>query len=290
MTDYPKISEERLQVIDNIRRALEDGDTFRKVELHDPTLTDEQIQKVLIPFDILKKNPINRLKANIAIKIGEGLTKKLNTRTVIVGLENALSVKGGAIVTSNHFNVMDNTIIRVFAGKCGRKRKLSVVVQGTNIFMGGLFGFLMKNGYTLPLAPSVKYMAKSFKPAVKKVLEDGRFVLIYPEAEMWFNYKKPRPLREGAYQIACDNNVPVIPCFVEMRECEGFDSDGIRNVRHVLHVLPPIYPDTSISPREARAKMQREDYEARCRCYLEVYGIPLDGEFIPERDIAGYHT
>ena len=58
MTDYPKISEERLQVIDNIRRALEDGDTFRKVELHDPTLTDEQIQKVLIPFDILKKNPI----------------------------------------------------------------------------------------------------------------------------------------------------------------------------------------------------------------------------------------
>lgn len=289
MNTAPKISEERLKVIDNIAEAVKEKNTFKKVELHDPFVTDEMIKQVIIPFDNLKRHPINRIKADLAILIGEHLTRKLNKNTVIVGLENALSIKGGAILTSNHFNVMDNTIIRVLCAKCKRARKLSVVIQHTNVFMKGLFGFLLKNGYTLPVAPSVSYMAKNFKPAVKKLLGKGRFVLIYPEAEMWFNYKKPREGREGAYQIACECGVPVLPCFVEMRECEGYAADGMRNVRHILHVLPPIYPDTSISAREARAKMQKADTECKQRCYEEVYGIPLDDEFIPERDIAGYH-
>ncbi|MBQ7363359.1 MAG: 1-acyl-sn-glycerol-3-phosphate acyltransferase [Clostridia bacterium] len=285
----PKMNEERLKVIDNIRAALERGDSFAKVELHDPVITDEDRQRIIYPFDNMRKSPVKRAKAHIARKIAESETKKRNKNTVIVGLENALSVSGGAIITCNHFNIMDNTVVRLLAQKCGRAKKFDIVVQETNIFMEGFFGFLMKNCNTLPVSASAQYMAKNLKPALQQLLSRGDFVLIYPEQEMWFNYKKPRALREGAYHYAHEMGVPVIPCFVEMREGEGYDDDGFLSVSHTLHVMPPIYPDASLSPREARADMQRRDAEAKRACYESVYGISLDDTFIPERDIAGYH-
>jgi len=283
------MNEERLKVIENIRAAIERGDSFAKVELHDPVVTDGDRQRVIYPFDNLRKKPINKLKAHIARRIAESETKKRNKNTVISGLENALSVEGGAIITCNHFNPMDNTVVRLLAEKCGRAKKFDIVIQETNVFMDGFFGFLMKNCNTLPVSPSAQYMAKNLKPALKQLLSRGDFVLIYPEQEMWFNYKKPRELREGAYHYALEFGVPIIPCFVEMREGENYGADGFLEVSHTLHVMPPIYPDSTLSPRNARADMLLRDKEAKRKCYERVYGIPLDVKFIPERDIAGYH-
>lgn len=283
------MNEDRLKVIENIRAALLRGDSFAKVELHDPVVTDEDRARVISGFDNLRRRPINKIKAFIARKIAESETKKRNKNTTIIGLENALSIEGGAIITCNHFNPMDNTVVRVLAEMCGRGKRFDIVIQETNVFMDGFFGFLMKNCNTLPVSPSAQYMAKNLRPALGKLLSRGDFVLIYPEQEMWFNYKKPRELREGAYHYALEFGVPIIPCFIEMREGEEYDSDGFLEVRHTLHVMPPIYPDRTLSPRDARAEMQRQDKEAKRACYESVYGIPLDDSFIPERDIAGYH-
>ena len=98
-TDYPEMDIERLKVIDNIEAALQRGESFAKVELNDPVVTDEDIKRVIYPFDTLRKKPINKVKAYIARKIAENFTKKVNANTEIVGLENALGVKGGAIIT-----------------------------------------------------------------------------------------------------------------------------------------------------------------------------------------------
>ena len=102
---------ERLLVIDNIARALQDGDTYRKVELFDPIITDEDRRRVIYPFDCLRKRPKNKLKAFCARIIAEHLTQKINVNTDIVGLENAAGITGGAIITCNHFNIIDNTIL-----------------------------------------------------------------------------------------------------------------------------------------------------------------------------------
>ena len=280
---------ERLAVIENIAAALRDGDTFRKVELHDPVVTDEDIKRVIVPFDNLKRKPLNKLKALIARLIAGKMTKKLNVHTEIVGLENACSVEGGAIITCNHFNPVDNTVVRVLAEKCGRAKKFDIIVQETNIFMKGFFGFLMRNCYTLPITSrSMSYMAKNFRAALNARLGRGDFVLIYPEQEMWFNYKKPRPLREGAYHMAYEAGVPIIPCFIEMRETDGIGPDGFYEVRHTLHVLEPIYPDTSKPKKDERERMLALDAKAKRECYESVYGYPPSDDFLPERDIAGY--
>ena len=280
---------ERLKVIDNIKKAIDCGDSFRKVELNDHVVTDSERRCVILPFDNLRRKPINRLKAKIAERIANKQTARLNTHTEIVGLENALSVEGGAIITCNHFSIMDSTLIRLLVEKCDRKKKLYITVEESNVFMKGFFGFLMKNCNTLPISPSTEYMAKNLMPAIKKVLSDGAFVLVYPEEEMWFNYKKPRELRGGAYHFAYSAGVPVIPCFVEMNERDTLDPLGFYEISHTLHVMPPIYPNTALSKREAREDMRRRDREAKRACYELAYGRSPDSDFSPEQDIAGYN-
>lgn len=279
---------ERLAVIENIRAALADGDKFRKVEIGDPKITDEDVKRVIIPFDTERRKLGNKVKAFIARKIAERETKRRNTETEIIGIENAKGIKGGALITSNHFSYMDNTVIRLLAMKCKKKRKFHIVVQETNIFMEGYFGFLMKNCNTLPVSRSASYMRNNLTPAIEKFLSRGDLVLIYPEQEMWFNYKKPREYREGAYHFAVKNNVPIISCFVEMRNMDEAGEGGFRKVKHILHVLPPIYPDITLPERERRARMMEADRRQKRECYERVYGIPLTDDFDPVRDIAGY--
>ncbi len=287
MTVAPDKDGGRSQVIENIKAAIEEGDLFRKVEIGDPVVTPEDIKRVLLPFDIEKKRLGSRARAWMARKIAEHETAKRNKHTEIIGLKNALEIEGGAIITSNHFSYMDNTVIRMLAMACDRKKRFDIVIQQNNVFMKGYFGFLMRNCHTMPLCDNPSYMARTFKPAMEKFLSEGHFVLIYPEQEMWFNYKKPRDLREGAYYYAVAFDVPIIPCFTEMRTCRDKDKDGLYRVEHRLHVMPPLYPDKSLTPRERRLALMEADRAAKRECYERVYGIPLTDEFIAERDIAG---
>lgn len=278
---------DRRSVIKNIETALAEGDLFRKVEIGDPNVDDEQVKRVLLPFDIQRKRLTSRLRGWIARKIAARETRRLNKYTEIVGLSNALGVEGGAIVTANHFSYMDNTVIRLLAMACGREKRFDIVIQQNNVFMKGYFGFLMRNCQTMPLCDHPSYMAKTFKPAMDKFLADGHFVLIYPEQEMWFNYRKPRDLREGAYYYAVASDVPVIPCFTELRTATERGEGGLLRVDHILHVMPPIYPDKSLPVRERRAALMEADRAAKRACYERVYGRKLDYSFDAERDIAG---
>lgn len=104
---------------------------------------------------------------------------------------------------------------------------------------------------------------------------------------MWFNYRKPRDLREGAYYYAVASDVPVIPCFTELRTATERGEGGLLRVDHILHVMPPIYPDKSLPVRERRAALMEADRAAKRACYERVYGRKLDYSFDAERDIAG---
>ena len=288
MTNLNLLNEENQSIIQNIQKALSEGNTFKKVSLCDPIPTSEDIKRVILPFDNKRSAPVSKFKSFLARKLAEKFTRAVNKDTEIIGLENALGISGGAVITSNHYNPTDSTPIRILAGHMSKAKELHISIQESNVFMKGAFGFLMKNCNTHPFSRNAEYMIKNLKPALKDILENGALLLIYPEEEMWFNYKKPRPFRDGAYHYAALFGVPVIPTFTEMRTLEGErDKDGFLPVKHILHVLPPIYPDKNLSIRENRVIMQTKDYNLKKKCYEDVYGKPLDYSFNPERDIAG---
>lgn len=288
MFDLSFISSDKQKIIQNIENSLKEGNTFQKVSVGDPMPTEDDIKRVILPFDNERAGLVSKIKAFAARKLAESFTKKVNKNTEIVGLENALSIKGGAIITSNHYNPTDSTPIRILAKHMNKEKKLHISVQESNVFMPGLFGFLMKNCNTHPFSANSEYMVKNLKPALEKILSDNSLLLIYPEQEMWFNFKKPRPLRDGAYHYAALFGVPVIPTFTEMITLVGErDNDGFLPVKHILHVLPPIYPDKNLSIRENRTLMQTKDYNSKKKCYESVYNKPLDYTFDAKRDIAG---
>ena len=98
--------------------------------------------------------------------------------------------------------------------------------------------------------------------------------------EMWFNYRKPRPCKRGAYLYAVKFNVPVISLFVEQQ----VKSTHLHTFR--VHVMPVIYPDRQLDERTASLRMQHTDYEQKCAAYVMAYGKKLTYDF-EEGDIVG---
>lgn len=278
----------RLKVIENIKIAVEEGNLNKKVEEGDPVLTDEQRETLICKFDNLKTGLHNKAKAYIARSIADLLTETINNDTEIIGLENIKDIEGGAIITSNHFSKIDNTVIRYLLHKIGRKKHFYIIVQETNILMPGSLGWLLRNCYTMPISKNAEYMVNNFAPALEKLLKNNEYVLIYPEEEMWFNYKKPRPLKIGAYHYAAKFKVPIIPCFIEIIEKETINDGGFYDLKYKLHVLKPIYPDEKLGLKECKTKMRDEDYIQRVEAYEKIYGKKLTDEFNLEEDIAGW--
>ena len=167
-----------------------------------------------------------------------------------------------------------------------KEKKLAIVIEESNIFLPGKFNLLTNNCNTIPLSSSRLYMKNKFYPAMEKRLDDGDWILIYPEEEMWFNYKKPRPLKPGAYHFAIKYNVPIISCFVEMREKEEYDDNGFRKIKFILHIMGVIKPEENSSNRELKEKLMNEDYRFKVKAFEQAYGKKLNYDF-DSWDIAG---
>ena len=280
-------SEERLKVIENIKINVANNELNKKVEINDPVVDKKELDKTLMNFDITKNNIVSRYKRKMARKIANNYTKLFNYDTKIIGLENLQEVKTGAIITSNHFSPKDSTVIMYAMNKIGKREHMDIVIEEENTMMTGQFGFLMNNCGTIPLSKSKLYMEKKFMPAVETLLKNKDFILIYPEEQMWYNYRKPRPLKPGAYHLAAKFNVPVIPCFTEIRTRKDYDEDGFKKLKFILHIMKPIYPDPEKTLKQNKEEMQKKDYEAKINAYEDAYGKKLDYTF-EQSDIAGF--
>lgn len=277
------------EVIKNIQQNILDNELNKKVEVNDATLNDEEIAKYLDTFYKNKNKKISYwFKHQSANGIVRKYMKMLDSDITIKGLENIkdLDLSNGAIITSNHFNPLDTFIIRKLVEKV-LKKDLYIVIQDTNLAMPGMLGFLMNYVNVIPVSKSPTYLAGTFKETLKSVLDTGAIVLIYPEEEMWFNYRKIRPLKRGAYQYAAVLNVPVISCFTKIEDTDIPDNDEFNKTLYELNVLGVLYPDKDVSPRTNSINMLNQDYSWKKTAYEKLYNEKLDYTF-NVKDIAGW--
>ena len=92
---------------------------------------------------------------------------------------------------------------------------------------------------------------------------------------MWWNYRKPKPMQDGAFSLAVRNKTPIIPIFITMEDSDILDADGFFVQEYTINILPAIYPDGSLSRVESIKKMKDENYEAWVKTYEDFYGKPL---------------
>ncbi len=281
------IGDNRAKVIQNIKTFAESGEFHNKVELNDPILTSEQMHSITQSYLENRSHFSFKVKSALALALARLAMKKINKDTEIVCMENIPDDLRGVIITSNHFSPLENTVVRYLISKKG-KRRLGIISQASNFAMSGIIGFLMNYADTIPISAEPRYLARELPSILKERLVDkGDAILLYPEQEMWFNYRKPRPVMSGAYFYAAKLNVPILSCFVEMVDMDEDDTEEFKKIRYVLHVLGVLYPDESRSVRENTEYLSETDYNLKKECYERVYRKELIYTF-DSSDIAGW--
>ena len=265
---------EREVVLEKIKKYELEGKFDLDVE-DDPPFRHLQPGDV----DYLRRRIISKVKTKVVMrranKFFDNLIKQ--GQIVIDGYENTeilKSIKSGAVITCNHFNPFDSVPLHKAVSKYAPRKKLWKVIREGNFTFPGMYGTFMRNCYALPLAQNTLVMREMVK-ATDTVLRKGDFVLVYAEQSMWWNYRKPKPLKPGAFKFAAKAGVPVIPTFITMRDTENKDKDGYPIQAYTLHILEPIYPDPELSLTENVANMKAKNEEAWKHCYEKVYGVKL---------------
>lgn len=256
---------------------------YEKAGRFSEDVEDDPPTKPLLPDDInyLPKDPVSAAKTKLAFTAARRFADKLIADKKLIikeirGVENLSALHTGAVITCNHFNAFDSFAVQIAyeAAEQKKRRLYRVIREGNYTSFPGFYGFLMRNCYTLPLASNHKTL-KKFMEAADTVLKRGHFLLIYPEQSMWWNYRKPKPLKNGAFIFACRNNVPVVPIFITMKDSDIVGEDGFFVQEYTIHIEKPITQDRSLPYSKAVRQMADENYEVWKQIYEREYNIPL---------------
>ncbi len=247
--------------------------------------------------DVEDDPPTRALRAGECDYIGKKLSSKITTYVANVvakryfdnlikngdlvikdvrGIENYLSVAdGGAVITCNHFNAFDNyAVYKAIEPHLGKKRLYKIIREGNYTSFPGLYGYFFRHCNTLPLASNHSVM-KEMMTAVKELLSRGEKILIYPEQGMWWNYRKPRPLKAGAFHFAVSASVPVVPCFITMEDTDRIGGDGFPIQAYTVHFGAPVFPAAERSLRDNTQTMSAAVFEFMKATYEDFYKTEL---------------
>lgn len=273
--ELKKRSPDRVAILRKIENLEANGVYDVDVEEDPPT------KPIKGNVDYAKKKKINKIKAKFAFFVARRFVNGLIKKRKFIykgaaGKENLARLKTGAVITCNHFNAFDSFAIHMAYTESGLADSdfFRVIREGNYTNFPGLYGFFMRNCNTLPI-PSAYSELKKFDAGADALLAEGKFLLVYPEQSMWWNYRKPRPLKNGAFHFAAKNSVPIVPCFITLKDSEIIDDDGFPVQEYTVHICPPIYPDESTSNAQRVKKLRDENEKVWKEVYERVYGYPL---------------
>lgn len=269
----------KLNRVEVLRRIAE----YEKAGIFDKDVEDDPPGRELLPneVDYLRKDIKSKIRTKYAFKVARWFVDTLIRKQQfvikeIVGIEYLKNLNSGAIITCNHFNAFDSFAMQLaFDSARLRGRKLFRVISEANYTsFPGFYGLLMRNCNTLPLSSNRTTMKKLMK-AISKLLQRGDFILVYAEQSMWWNYRKPKPLKKGAFTFAALNDAPVLPCFITMEDTDVMDPDGFPVQAYTIHIEEPIYPKQELSRAENAEMLMKKNSEVWKEIYEKTYKIPL---------------
>ncbi len=270
--------EQSAHKLELLRRIAE----LEKQKLWHMDVEDDPETYPLMPEDVdyLNEKLSSKIKNRIANHFGARFFDKMIAKKQLIikevrGIENFTAVEGGRFVTCNHFSVGDNYAVwKALCDHMNGKMLYKVIREGNYTNPPKPFGLFMRHCNTLPLSSQMSTM-KKFMKAIKVLLERGETILIYPEQGMWWNYRKPKPMQDGAFTLAVRNKAPIVPIFITMEDSDHLDPDGFPVQEYTIHILPAILPDETLPRAEAIQKMKQENYDGWVKVYEEFYGKPL---------------
>lgn len=271
------INQEKIEIFKKIE-YLEENGMFDIDPANDPETIPLQPDKV----DYLGNKLSSKIGTYIANKVAlKYINNLIKHKKLIIkdinGIEHINSLNSGFIITCNHFNPFDNFAIHKVIEKSNhykKKKFYKVIREGNYTNFKGLYGYFFRHCNTLPLS-SIKRTMINFISAVNKILNNGDIILIYPEQSLWLNYKKPKPLKNGAFKFATNNNVPILPCFITFND-SNIIIDGENIQEYTIHILKPIFPNEKLNTKENIEYMKNLNFELWKNVYETTYNKKLE--------------
>ena len=255
----------RRDVMERIKECEEIGEFQEHVdpiEFNNVIHVDENFHYIEHPLD---ERIVYFLKDIFIVRPFTLHLNKVRFKTKVFGKENLKGIDA-AVLTCNHIDKFDCLAVKGTVGQ-----RLYITAAPFNNQKGRL-GDLMRVGGMLPMSEDESGMI-AFNNAISTLLSKNKFILFYPEQAMWWHYRKPRPLKKGAFYTAVKNNVPVVPMFITFTGSGKFDKEGIEKDNFTLHIMEPIYPDASLSERERIEDMRCKNSEVWKKTYEAFYNM-----------------
>ena len=160
--------------------------------------------------------------------------------------------KQGFFLYGNHTNQFGDPFVPSMV--CFPKG-VYVVVHPNNVSMPVLGKFTPCLG-ALPL-PGNMEAARNFNKAISHKIEQGKCVMIYPEAHIWPYYTKIRPFKDASfgYPITCGAKVF---CFTNTYQKRKFR----RTPRIVTYIDGPFEADSSLPVKRQKEMLRNQVYDA----------------------------
>ena len=174
----------------------------------------------------------------------------------IEGKENLENIDGGKVTISNHVHPMDCTMV----GLANVPNKTFFTSLETN-FKIPIVRRIIKLLNTVPIPQDIKY-TKKFMNSIDELLKNNRTVHFYPEGSLWPNYEKIRHFKNGAFDFAVRNNVPVVPMVIKFNKPKKINSFIKTRSTITLVILEPIYPNAFLDKTEAISDLKERAHQA----------------------------
>lgn len=219
-------------------------------------------------YDYQRNRWYQRLGSLLFRGIVTGILAVYNTLTLgmkVDGRENLALLKGqGAVAVCNHVHPMDCTMV----DNALLSRRVYYVTLDTN-FRIPLVRHIIRWLGAVPLSRSPRQIRELFSQ-MGEAMARGAVVQVYPEGVLIPYDTTLRHFRNGAFRLAVESGVPVLPMVITQEPPRGLFRLYKRKPCLHMHILPPVCPDTTLTRREAVAALH-----TACRAAMEAR---LNGE------------
>lgn len=136
--------------------------------------------------------------------------------------------------------------------------KSHVLVSADTVSIKGIRAFVQMLG-AIPV-PTERDAVPPFTEAIDSRIEQGRAVMIFPEAHIWPFCTFVRNFKPGSFRYPAKLGTPAIAVCTTYTRHRGLLKFIKRPKRHV-YVSEPFYPDESLPQPAAKQKLRDEVYE-----------------------------
>ena len=176
---------------------------------------------------------------------------KIKNRRVIKRIKNS-----GAVAICNHIHEMDSPICAVGIPF----RKFIFVSKPVNFTLTGA-GPLVDILGSVPVPSSPKEL-QVFIYSLSKKLRKKRLVLFFPEGDIKHYDENLRSFQRGAFYIAADSRVPILPMKIQYRKPAGILKFIRKKPCLTLVFGEPLYPSDLLPKNEAVSELKKRSEKA----------------------------